>query len=222
MTAATRSEAAGPGLPAELVAEARRLGAATVHEAAGRIGALPSAIKPVQPRWRLAGPAFPVATTPANNVWIHDAIYAAPAGSVLVVDCGGHHEAGYWGEIMSTAALQQGLAGLVIDACVRDADDLGVVDLPVFAAGLCIQGTTKERSPRGTVGVPVRIGAVIVRPGDLVVGDVDGVVVIPGTDAGAVIDRAAQRADAELAICERLRAGERTLDIYDLVEREGD
>lgn len=199
-----------------LIATAQKLGAATLHEAAGRIGALPSAIKPVHSRWKVGGQAYPVATMPAINVWIHDAIYEAPEGAVLVVSCGGFHEAGYWGDIMSTAAIARGLGGLVIDGGVRDADDIGDADFPVFSRGLCIQGTTKERAPAGTLGEAVRIGAVIVSRGDLVVGDADGVVVIPAAGAAEVVEAAERRAAAEEAVRARLRAGEATLDIYGL------
>lgn len=200
----------------EFLEQAAALGAATVHEACGRIGALPSAIKPVAVGWRLSGAAFTVATTPGNNVWIHDALAVAPAGSILVVSCGGVTEAGYWGDIMSTAAVARGLRGLVIEGHVRDADDLRSIGFPVFSTGLCIQGTTKERYPAGTVGAPVRIGGVIVETGDLVVGDDDGVVIIPNQRAEHAIRSGTDRLADESTIRARLRAGESTLDIYSL------
>jgi 4-hydroxy-4-methyl-2-oxoglutarate aldolase len=200
-------------LGADLIAAARELGAASLHEAAGQIGALPMSIKPVHARWRMAGQAFTVATTPRNNVWLHDALDVAPSGSVLVASVG-DPEAGYWGDVMSTSAAARGLAGLVIDGGVRDADDLGRIDLPVFSTGLCIRGTGKARYPAGSVGDQVRIGDVLVHTGDLVVGDADGVVVIPAADAADAVTKGRDRVDREDAIRTRLRTGESTLDVY--------
>lgn len=200
--------------------QAKSVGAATLHEAAGRTGALPSTIKPVVSGWRLSGPALTIATTPRNNVWIHDALAVAAPGSVLVVSCGGLSEAGYWGDIMSNAAVARGLGGLVIEGHVRDAEDLREIGFPVFSTGLCIQGTTKERRPAGTVGAPVRIGAVTVETGDLVVGDDDGVVVVAKNLAASAVERSFERIDSEEAIRERLLAGETTLDIYSLHEKD--
>ncbi|MBN9528096.1 MAG: RraA family protein [Alphaproteobacteria bacterium] len=189
---------------------------ATLFEAAGQWGALPSAIKPVAAGWRLDGPAFPVQSPPADNLWLHRAIYAAAPGDVLVVHVGDHHEAGYWGEIMSTAAQVRGLGGLVIDGCVRDQADLALVGFPVFARGLCIRGTGKDRDARGTLGAPVTIGGVTVARGDRIVGDADGVVVLREERVAAILDRAAARAAKEATVIERLKGGETTLDIYDL------
>lgn len=189
---------------------------ATLFEASGGQGALPSAIKPVVAGWRIRGPAFPVQSPPADNLWLHRAIYAASPGEILVVHVGDHHEAGYWGEIMATAAQMRGLGGLVIDGCVRDAADLALVGFPVFSRGLCIRGTGKDRDARGALGAPVTIGGVTVARGDLIVGDADGVVAIRHDRVAATLDRAAARAANEAAIVERLKAGETTLAIYDL------
>ncbi len=189
---------------------------ATLFEAAGRWGALPSAIKPVVPGWRIEGPAFPVQGPPGDNLWLHRAIYAAGPGDILVVHVGDHHEAGYWGEIMSTAAQARGLGGLVIDGCVRDARDLGLVGFPVFSRGLCIRGTAKDRDARGALAQPVTLGGVTVARGDLIVGDDDGVLVIRQDRVAATFERAAARAAKEAAIVERLKQGETTLAIYDL------
>jgi 4-hydroxy-4-methyl-2-oxoglutarate aldolase len=189
---------------------------ATLFEASGGQTALPSDIKPVVAGWRIAGPAFPVQGPPGDNLWLHRAIYAASPGDILVVHVGDHHEAGYWGEIMSTAAQVRGLGGLVIDGCVRDARDLAEVGFPVFSRGLCIRGTGKDRDARGTLGQPVTIGGVTVMAGDLIVGDDDGVVAIRADRIAATLDRAAARTAKEAAIVERLKRGETTLAIYDL------
>ncbi|MFI6934297.1 RraA family protein [Streptomyces sp. NPDC050287] len=187
---------------------------ATLHEAAGRIGALPSAIGPAFPGARVAGPAFPVGCPPGDNLWIHRALYAAEPGDVLVVDTGGGTEFGYWGEILSTAAIARGLAGLVIDGGVRDQDALTDLGLPVFSTGLCIRGTGKDHGAAGSLGVTVRVGEVFVVRGDLVVGDADGVVVIPQADTEAVMKAAVERDAKEAELMRRIRAGERTLDLY--------
>jgi 4-hydroxy-4-methyl-2-oxoglutarate aldolase len=197
--------------PAEALASAS---SATLHEAAGRRGALPSVIGPAFAGARLAGPAFPVASPPGDNLWIHRAVYAAEPGDVLAVDVGGGTEFGYWGEILSTAALARGLAGLVISGGVRDRDALADLGLPVFATGLCIRGTGKDFDAAGSLGERVRIGEVFIERGDLVVGDADGVVVIPRADAEAVLKAGAERDAKEAALMRRIRAGERTLDLY--------
>jgi len=186
----------------------------TLHEATGKIGALPSAIKPVVPSFRVCGPAVTVNSPPGDNLWVHRAIYAARRGDVLVVDVGGRYEHGYWGEIMSTAAKVAGLGGLVIDGCVRDGALLGAVGFPVFARGLCIRGTGKDFQARGWINAPIRLGDANIMAGDLIVGDVDGVVAIPRLQAAAAVEAARKRELDEQHILERLQAGETTLKIY--------
>ena len=190
------------------------LDSATIHEAAGKIGALPSAIKPVTVGMRLEGPALTVSSPPANNLWLHRAIAEASAGDVLVVEVGGHYEAGYWGEIMTVAAQARGVVGLVIDGCIRDAEQIGGLGFPVCSRGLCIRGTGKDAEPPGSLNEPITIGDVTISPGDLVVGDGDGVVAIPADRVEEVLEKSRERIDKEAAIMERLRQGETTLDIY--------
>lgn len=196
------------------VEAARGISTATLHEASGKIGALPSAIKPVDPAFRVCGPALTVHCPPGDNLWIHKAIYAGKPGDVLVVYAHGAFEHGYWGEIMSTAAKVRGLAGLVIDGGVRDAILLREIGFPVFSRGLCIRGTGKDFGANGGVNVPVLIGDVAVQPGDLVVGDEDGVFVAPREKAQAIVEAARRRDASEADILKRLEAGETTLDIY--------
>lgn len=196
------------------VAVAARLSAATLHEAAGKIGALPLAIKPVSPEFRLCGPAVTVHSPGGDNLWIHRAIYEAQPGDVLVIYVNQHYEHGYWGEIMATAAQARGLAGLVIDGCVRDGALLGEIGFPVFARGLCIRGTGKDFGARGWINAPIAIGDVIVSAGDLIFGDGDGVVCIPRAQAPQAISASMARDAQELAICDQLRRGETTLNIY--------
>lgn len=197
-----------------VVERARALPTATLHEAGGRIGVMPPAIKPVAPSFRICGTAVTVQGPAGDNLWIHRGIYVAQPGDVLMVHVSDGHEWGYWGEIMSTAARVRGLAGLVIDGCVRDGAVLESFGFPVFARGLCIRGTGKDFGARGWVNAPVLFDDLVVHPGDLVVGDTDGVVVLPRERAAEIVAAAEAREAKEAGILERLKAGERTLEVY--------
>lgn len=197
-----------------LIARARVLPSATVHEAGGRVGALPPAIKPVRPSMKLCGPAVTVHSPGGDNLWIHRALYVAKPGDVLVVYANDVHDHGYWGEIMSTAAQVRGLGGLVIAGGVRDIDLLESIGFPVFATGLCIRGTGKDHLARGWVNHPVLLGEITVHAGDLVLGDRDGVVVIGRERAAGVVQAAEQREAKEADVLKRIAAGERTLELY--------
>jgi len=201
-------------LAPELLAAAAQLPTATLHEAGKKIGALPSALKPVAPQFRFAGSALTVHSPGGDNLWLHRALDVAQPGDVMVVFASGAYEHGYWGEIMTTMAKVRGLAGLVIDGCVRDGVLLGEIGFPVFARGLCIQGTGKDFGAIGWINHPVTMGNVVVHPGDLVVGDADGVVAIPHARAAEVIAAGRQREAEEAAILRRLEAGESTLKVY--------
>jgi 4-hydroxy-4-methyl-2-oxoglutarate aldolase len=200
---------------ASVIAAARALPTATLHEAGGRIGVMPAAIKPVASTFRVCGPAVTVHSPGGDNLWLHRAIYVARPGDVLVAHVSGAFDFGYWGEIMSCAAQTRGLAGLVIDGCVRDGAVLAEFGLPVFARGLCIRGTGKDFGGRGWINFPTRFDDLTVCPGDLIAGDADGVVAIPRMRAAEVVEAAAQREAKEAAVLSRIRAGERTLEIYD-------
>jgi 4-hydroxy-4-methyl-2-oxoglutarate aldolase len=193
-----------------------RLSAATVHEAYGIRGALPSTLKPVQSAFSVCGPAFTVDCPPGDNLWLHRAIYAAAPGDVLVADTRGHTEAGYWGEILSQAAMARGLSGLVITGGVRDTQEIAALGFPVFTANVCIRGTGKDPAGDGHLNEPLRIGHVDVSPGDTVVGDADGVVVVRADDVAAVAEAARARVAKERDIIKRLRDGESTLGIFGL------
>ncbi|UVO51025.1 4-hydroxy-4-methyl-2-oxoglutarate aldolase [Sphingomonas sp. SUN019] len=199
---------------ADQLAEANRLGAATLHEAAGRIGALPSAIKPVASDMRVAGPAFTVHVPAGDNLWIHRALYQAASGDVLVVSTSGGIEWGYWGDILNEAAMAQRLGGLVIDGGVRDVAGLSTMAFPVFANGVCLNGTIKGYEATAWLRQPIRIGDVVVAHGDLVVGDHDGVIVLPASSVVKALDAGADRERDEANKIARIRAGERTIDIY--------
>lgn len=201
---------------AALLDSARQLGSATLHEAGAKKGALPSAIKPLRDDWRIAAPVFTVVGPARDNLWLHRAIYAAPRGSVLLHECSGDAEAGYWGGIMANAALACGLAGLVTEGGVRDAEETRALGWPIFASNICIRGTSKRPDGAGSVGTSVLIGDILVQTGDLLVGDVDGVVVIARADAQRVVAAGVERERGEREIVAHLKRGERTLDIYKL------
>jgi 4-hydroxy-4-methyl-2-oxoglutarate aldolase len=198
----------------EVATAAAAFPTATLHEAAGKIGALPHAIKPVANSFRLSGPALTVHSPGGDNLWLHRALYAAQPGDVLVVSVSGAYNHGYWGEIMSTAAKHRGLAGLVIDGCVRDAVLLETIGFPVFARGLCIRGTGKDFDAQGWINAPTLFDDVTVLPGDLIVGDGDGVVSIPRARAAEVVMSSREREQTEARVLERLNAGETTLSIF--------
>lgn len=195
---------------------AATVSSASLHEAAGRRGALPSVIKPIDRRMSVEGPALPVRCPPGDNLWIHRALAAVRSGDVLVVECGGGTEFGYWGEIMATSAIALGAAGLIVTGGVRDSLQLIDLGMPTFAANICIQGTGKDPNGDGAVGEPVRIGAVTVCRGDLVVGDADGVIVLPSAEGPAMIRAAHERDAREAEILQQVRAGALTLDLYNL------
>jgi 4-hydroxy-4-methyl-2-oxoglutarate aldolase len=187
------------------------LGTSTLSEASGRSCALDPALRPVWPRAAVAGPAYPVSCGTADNLAIHRAVETAPPGSVLVVAAGGV-AVGHWGEVLTWAALDRGIAGLVIDGSVRDVDALERLRFPVFARGISMLGTGKAE--RGTVGEPTDVAGVSVAAGDQVVGDRDGVLVLPGAVAEQVLVAALARAEKERGVIARLQTGERTLDVY--------
>jgi 4-hydroxy-4-methyl-2-oxoglutarate aldolase len=189
-----------------------RLGTSTIYEASGLPCALDVALRPMWLGAAVSGPAYPVVCEPGDNLAIHHAVERAPRGSVLVVAAGGRL-VGYWGEILSWAALVQGIRGLVIDGGVRDIDALERMGFPVFAVGVSMLGTGKARVP--AVGEPLELGGVVVRTGDLVVADRDGVLCLPREAVPGALDRAIAREAKEQQVIEKLKKGERTLDLYD-------
>jgi 4-hydroxy-4-methyl-2-oxoglutarate aldolase len=200
-------------LDADLREELLRLGSATVYEAAGAEGALDPAIAPVWPGARVCGPALPVQCSPGDNLAIHLALEAAEAGVVLVVDAHAHL-AGYCGEVLAVAAQARGVLGLVVDGGVRDSDALERLRFPVFARGRSIARTVKHEP--GRVGEPVVAGGALVRPGDVVVADADGVAVVRAERLREVLEASRARVAKEDAVMERLRGGELTLDLLGL------
>lgn len=203
-----------PRIAPDLLEAARLLPAATLHEAAGKIGVLPPAIRPIAPGFTVCGPALTVHSPGGDNLWLHRALELVQPGDIMVVYTSGVYDHGYWGEIMATAAQTAGLAGLVIDGCVRDAARMEEMGFPVFARGMCIRGTGKDFGATGWINSRILLGEVSIGPGDLIVGDRDGVVAIPHARIAEVISASQQREAQEAGLLERLRAGESTMRVY--------
>lgn len=198
----------------KLMRELATLGAATVYEAYGQKGAIDPALKPLDTRSKLAGRAVTARVDPADNWFVHVALLHAGPGDVLVVDAGGYTQAGPWGDVLTLAAQQRGVTGLVIDGAVRDSRDIVEAGFPVFTRGVCIRRTTK-RQP-GEINVPVMIGGVEVRPGDILIGDADGLVRVPADEGEAARVAASRREEKEETQRARIRSGEATLDLLGL------
>ncbi|MEW6046815.1 MAG: 4-carboxy-4-hydroxy-2-oxoadipate aldolase/oxaloacetate decarboxylase [Bacillota bacterium] len=188
----------------------------TVHEAMGKGGAMSPAIKPLYSGMKVCGPALTVSCHPGDNLPIHYAVTFARPGDVLVVDTGNHADAGPWGDVLTTAAMARCIAGLVIDGSVRDAESIRSMGFPVFARGTCMKGTTKQLP--GDINVPILCGGVLVSPGDLVLGDDDGVVVVPKAQLVSVLEAARQREAKEERMRAELRAGKTTVELLGLEE----
>ena len=192
-------------VPETLVKAYAELDVATVHEAREKQGAMTAAIKPIYPGMRICGTALTVRCQPGDNLMLHKAIDIVSPGEVIVADLNGW-EGGPWGDLMSIAAKARGCAGLVIDGYVRDGRTIRDHGFDVFARGLSVNGTFKE--DLGLVNHPVSCGGVVVEPGDLVLGDDDGVCVVPRRDAAEILERANARIDDERATRARFAGGE--------------
>lgn len=188
------------------------LGAATMAESGGR--PLSPGLSPVWTGAALAAPAFPVRCLMGDNLAVHHSVTAAPPGSALVVAVDGEPELGWWGEVLTVAAVSRGLLGLVIDACVRDTQAITERGFPVWARGVALPGARKEVA--GSVGAPISIRGVEVRAGDWVVADADGVVIIDAGSVDTVAEAGQARADKEAAMFEDLQAGRTTVELLGL------
>ncbi|GAO22249.1 dimethylmenaquinone methyltransferase [Alicycliphilus sp. B1] len=194
--------------------QARKLGTSTLFEASGlATGAANAAIRPVWAGASIAGPAYPLECSPGDNLAIHIAMEKAPRGSILVISTGGF-VAGYWGEVLTVAAEAAGIAGLVIDGGVRDVAALTSRRFAVFTRGISMRGTIKASAP--SVGQPISLTGTPVAPGDLVVADDDGVLVIPAAHVEHALANGQARADKEARMMEALAQGKSTLELMGL------
>jgi 4-hydroxy-4-methyl-2-oxoglutarate aldolase len=201
----------------EIVRALGELGVATVHEAQGRSGLMKPYMRPIYPSARAAGTAVTISSQPGDNLMIHAAMEVCKRGDILVVTTTSESTDGMFGELLGVSCEAHGVVGLITDAGVRDTAELTAMDFPVWAKAISAQGTVK--STAGSVNVPVVCAGMTVNPGDVVVADADGVVVVPRGQAAAVAQAGRDRIDKEAKTRERLRNGELGVDFYGLREK---
>ncbi len=185
-----------------------------IGDCMGRCNGMAAEIKAAWPGAKILGPALTVRTFPADNLMIHKAVTLAKPGDVLVVNAGGYKDYAVFGDLLGLSCKMHGIAGLVIDGATRDAEGLQALGFPVFARAILPTGPFKD-SP-GAINVPVSCGGVAVRPGDIIVGDADGVVVVPQEHGADVLAKAQAAVAKEQGMRERIQKGEYIYDILKL------
>lgn len=207
---------------ADALARLGAFGSATIHEAQGRKGAVSSRIKPIDNAMTFSGSAFTVVCGLRDNLMLQVAIHYAKPGDVIIVSAGEVDQAGSFGDVLGNAAKAKGIAAVVTDSGVRDTQQLRALGLPVFSGSVSITGTVKETL--GHINQPLVFGGQLVHPGDAVVGDADGVVVVRRDEVERVIRLSQEREDAEAELIERYKAGATTIDLcklHDVLRAKG-
>ncbi|HMB64065.1 MAG TPA: RraA family protein [Eudoraea sp.] len=200
-----------------MIDELTKISTATLQATSTQVSVLPRDINPIDPDSRISGRIFTVRLDPASNYYLHKAIYEAGKSDILVVQSQGNFELGYFGEIMTVAAKQRQLKGLVIDSCVRDTREIIDLGFPVFCKGISIKNTTKEKLTSQTLPVPIEIGSCNLRPGDIIVGDPEGLVSFPERLLKKVIHQALANIESEKEWIAQIRQGRSTMDLLKLV-----
>jgi len=196
----------------EWVQTLRKFSAATIYEAAGKLGGMEPHIRCIVSGLKMVGPAFTVKCLVGDARAVAQAIDSAAPGDVLVVDSGGTDLTTPFGSMSATAAKLRGITGFVTNGAVRDFSDLVKIGFPVFAAGISVRGNVKKHP--GWIGIPITVGGVTVRPRDIIVGDPDGVVVVPVENVDQVCSKAVEQQIKEDNIMQRIRSGERMTKIF--------
>ena len=202
--------------PDRLVQELSRFGVAVIADSMGRYGAMKPYIRPIVRGLRLAGPAFTVQTYRSDNLMLHVALEMASPGDILVTDCGEVENSGLWGGLMTTMALIREIGGLVIDGAIRDSAELIEKNFPVFSKSISPLGGFKENP--GSVNIPISCGGLCVCPGDIVIGDDDGVAVVPLEKAEEILAACKATLEKERQIEKAMSEGE---SLFNLLKLDG-
>jgi len=190
------------------------LGSATVCEAQSSRGVMSNEIHPVHPSMKMVGPAVTLDMKPGDNLMLHYALLKTKPGDILVVDAKGFMEAGIWGDILTEQAIFKQLGGILVNGAVRDTDQIIEMKFPVFTKGVCIKGTTKIQS--GELNVPLTFSNVRIHPGDIVVADSDGVVIVEKDNFEDVFDKAISRDIKEMKFRDLIKKGDVTANLLNL------